>query len=137
MMNSVKMSRPLPTIFRKLISSNLQKTSTATRNISSCNDINKHTLTKQPPLAALTKTTTRNGILNLRWADGLDTEMASVFLRDCCQCSECYNASSKQRALDPLQSVPLDIQPQQVCHLSIIFFCSKTYNKLPCELIKG
>ena len=121
MMNSVKMSRPLPTIFRKLISSNLQKTSTATRNISSCNDINKHTLTKQPPLAALTKTTTRNGILNLRWADGLDTEMASVFLRDCCQCSECYNAPSKQRTLDPF-SVPLDIQPQEVCRPFICLF---------------
>ena len=119
MMNPVKMSRPLSTIFRKLITPNLQKTSTTTRNISSYNDNNEHTLTKQPPLNALT--TTRNGILNLRWANGLETEMASVFLRDCCQCSDCYNAPSKQRTLDPF-SVPLDIQPQQVCRPLICLF---------------
>ena len=121
MIYPVRMSRPLSMIFRKLISPNLQKTSTTKRNISSYNDNNKHTLTKQPPLAAITTTRNRNGILNLRWANGLETEMASVFLRDCCQCSECYDAPSNQRALDPF-SVPLDIKPQQVCHLLLFPF---------------
>ena len=120
MMKSVKMSRPLSTIFRKLLTPTPQKTFTATRNISSCNNT-EHTLTQQSPLASLTTTTTRNGILNLRWANGLQTEMASVFLRDCCQCSDCYNAPSKQRTLDPF-SVPLDIQPQQVCRPLICLF---------------
>ena len=120
MMKSVKMSRPLSTIFRKLLTPTPQKTFTATRNISSCNNT-EHTLTQQSPLAAVTTTTTRNGILKLRWANGLETEMASVFLRDCCQCSECYDAPSNQRALDPF-SVPLDIKPQQVCHLLLFPF---------------
>ena len=58
------------------------------------------------------KATKNNGILGVTWENGTETKFSNVFLRDCCRCSECYNASAQQRTLDTVPSVPLDIRPR-------------------------
>ena len=51
--------------------------------------------------------------LKIRWEDGSSTKFHNFWLRDHCQCKQCYNYDTSQKELNILD-VPLDIQPANV-----------------------
>lgn len=51
--------------------------------------------------------------LKIRWEDGSSTKFHNIWLRDHCQCKQCYNYDTSQKELNILD-VPLDIQPANV-----------------------
>jgi len=53
------------------------------------------------------------GSLELRWSHGEKLEFAKIFLRDHCRCSECFNANSNNRLLEPY-TIPLDVTPTNI-----------------------
>ena len=51
--------------------------------------------------------------LKIRWEDGSSTKFHHIWLRDHCQCKQCYNYDTSQKELNILD-VQLDIQPANV-----------------------
>ena len=53
-------------------------------------------------------------MLNVTWNNDTVSRFPFVFLRDNCQCSECFHESSLQRTYDTFNKLDMDIQPQRV-----------------------
>ena len=57
-----------------------------------------------------------NDSLQVDWQDGSAvSSYPYIFLRDNCQCEQCFHATAKQRLIDTALSVPVDIRPESVC----------------------
>jgi len=50
-----------------------------------------------------------NRFLNVTWENGITSRYPFVYLRDICQCSECYHNTSKQRAFDSVAGLTTDL----------------------------
>ena len=53
-------------------------------------------------------------MLNVTWNNDTVSRFPFVFLRDNCQCSECFHESSLQRTYDTFNKLDMHIQPQRV-----------------------
>ena len=53
-------------------------------------------------------------MLNVTWNDDIINRYPFVYLRDNCQCSECFHQSSLQRSFDTVGHLNMDIQPERV-----------------------
>lgn len=56
---------------------------------------------------------TDSDAVKIRWEDGSSTKFHNIWLRDHCQCKQCYNSDTHQKEFNILD-VPLDIQPTNV-----------------------
>ena len=54
---------------------------------------------------------TNCGVVEIYWEDEVTSRHSSIFLRDCCLCSQCFNSDSKQRRIDTFKEIPLNIKP--------------------------
>ncbi|KAJ7391732.1 Gamma-butyrobetaine dioxygenase [Desmophyllum pertusum] len=55
-----------------------------------------------------------NGMLHVTWNNDTANRYPFVYLRDNCQCSECFHESSLQRSFDTVGHLKMDIQPERV-----------------------
>ena len=55
-----------------------------------------------------------SGMLHVTWGDKTVSRYPFVFLRDICECSECFHESSLQRSFDTVGQLKMDIQPERV-----------------------
>lgn len=62
------------------------------------------TLDKQP----------NDGLLNVTWDNGTISRYPFVYLRDICQCPECFHDSSKQRAFDSVAGLSSNLVASKV-----------------------
>ena len=53
-------------------------------------------------------------MLHVTWNNGTVSRYPFVYLRDNCQCSECFHESSLQRSFDTVGKLNMEIQPQRV-----------------------
>ncbi|XP_078347691.1 trimethyllysine dioxygenase, mitochondrial-like [Oculina patagonica] len=68
--------------------------------------------TTTSPLA-ISAVSTDSDAVNISWADGSSTKFHNIWLRDHCQCKQCYNSATYQKEFNILD-VPLDIKPATV-----------------------
>eukprot|EP00794_Sanderia_malayensis_P015681 gene15681-17262_t len=52
--------------------------------------------------------------LEVKYENGKHDLYPYIFLRDNCQCEKCFDEATKQRVLDTIAEVPLDIRPDKV-----------------------
>ena len=57
------------------------------------------------------KPTSQN--ISIHWGDGRHDEYPVVWLRDNCQCSECYNKAARNRML-LMQDLDVNVSPEKV-----------------------
>ena len=55
-----------------------------------------------------------NGMLHVTWNNNTVNRYPFVYLRDICQCQECFHESSLQRSFDTVGRLKMDIQPYRV-----------------------
>lgn len=55
-----------------------------------------------------------NKMVNITWKDGTSHRYPYLYLRDNCQCSECFFKESSQRLLDVVRDVDINIEPDKV-----------------------
>ena len=55
-----------------------------------------------------------NGMLHVTWNNNTVNRYPFVYLRDNCQCPECFHESSLQRSFDTVGRLKMDIQPHRV-----------------------
>ncbi|KAL9983474.1 hypothetical protein ACROYT_G005654 [Oculina patagonica] len=55
-----------------------------------------------------------NGMLHVTWNNNTVNRYPFVFLRDSCQCPQCFHESSLQRSFDTVGQLKMDIQPDRV-----------------------
>jgi len=55
-----------------------------------------------------------NGMLHVTWNNNTVNRYPFVYLRDNCQCPECFHESSLQRSFDTVGRLKVDIQPDRV-----------------------
>ena len=55
-----------------------------------------------------------NDCLQIDWENGDIASYPYIFLRDNCQCDQCFHATAKQRLFDTALKVPLDIKPESI-----------------------
>ena len=53
-------------------------------------------------------------VLELRWENGDLSKYPHIFLRDNCQCENCYHSSIKQRLIDTVFDVDLNVKPKSI-----------------------
>jgi gamma-butyrobetaine dioxygenase len=53
-------------------------------------------------------------ILELEWSTGLVTQIHFLSLRDNCGCPRCYHPTSRQRLVDSVEDIPLDISIKDI-----------------------
>ena len=53
-------------------------------------------------------------VLELRWENGDLSKYPHIFLRDNCQCENCYHSSIKQRQIDTVFNVDLNVKPKSI-----------------------
>ena len=58
-------------------------------------------------------------MLNVTWNNDTVSRYPFVYLRDNCQCSECFHESSLQRSFDTVCKLNMEIQPERVDVLHI------------------
>ena len=51
--------------------------------------------------------------VSIHWGDGRHDEYPSVWLRDNCQCPECYNKAARNRMM-LMQNLDVDVSPEIV-----------------------
>ena len=54
------------------------------------------------------------GIVEFKWSNGETYNFSSIYLRDNCRCTKCFNSVSKQRLIDTCREIPIDITPSDV-----------------------
>ena len=59
---------------------------------------------------------TAKRIIRITWSNHMVTEFPHVFLRDNCQCPSCFHSSSKQRLVDLVKFIDVDIKAKYVNH---------------------
>ena len=62
---------------------------------------------------AISEVSAESDTVNISWADGSSTRFHNIWLRDHCQCKQCYNSATYQKEFNILD-VPLDIKPANV-----------------------
>ena len=55
----------------------------------------------------------RSQNISICWGDGRHDEYPAVWLRDNCQCSECYNKAARNRML-LMQNLDVNVAPEKV-----------------------
>lgn len=55
-----------------------------------------------------------NQMTRVTWDDNETCDFPHIFLRDNCQCSTCFHPDSKQRLLDTVKTIDLNIQPKEI-----------------------
>ena len=66
-------------------------------------------------------------MLHVQWEDNTLNRFPYIFLRDNCQCEECFHTSAKQRSFDTVGFADIDVQVEEASvsqnglHLSIIW----------------
>ena len=55
-----------------------------------------------------------NDSLHIDWENGTISSYPYIFLRDNCQCANCFHPSAKQRLFDTALNVSVDIKPESV-----------------------
>ena len=55
-----------------------------------------------------------NGMLHVTWNNNTVNRYPFVYLRDNCQCPQCFHESSLQRSFDTVGQLKMDIQPDRV-----------------------
>ena len=53
-------------------------------------------------------------MVNITWQDGSSHRYPYIYLRDNCQCSECFFKDSSQRLLDIVKDIDINIKPDKV-----------------------
>ena len=53
-------------------------------------------------------------MVSITWEDGTSNRYPYIYLRDNCQCSECYFKESSQRLVDIVRDVDINIKPDKV-----------------------
>lgn len=57
-------------------------------------------------------------MIRVHWEDNSTCDFPYIFLRDSCQCSACLHPISKQRILDTVEAVDIDIQVVEAHHIT-------------------
>ena len=56
------------------------------------------------------------GFVHIQWTDDTSCKFPDLFLRDNCQCSQCFHTSSQQRQFDLVATVDVDVRAVDVRH---------------------
>ena len=68
---------------------------------------------RYPSHLAISAVSADNEAVDISWADGSSTKFHHIWLRDHCQCKQCYNSATYQKEFNILD-VPLDTKPANV-----------------------
>ncbi|XP_071530345.1 gamma-butyrobetaine dioxygenase-like [Panulirus ornatus] len=86
-----------------------------TRSLNLASTAKQQLAVKEAPLSAnsIVSSTPETESLNLKFGDGSASQMPYVWLRENCQCSECYNSMAQGRTF-LMESLDLNISPSNV-----------------------
>ena len=70
-------------------------------------------ISSTPSPLAISAVSTDNDAVSISWNDGSSTKYHNIWLRDHCQCKQCYNSTTFQKEFNILD-VPLDVKPTSV-----------------------